>query len=46
MWLSHVTLLPEQGLVIIVNTNQHSEKAGEAMYALAVDLAEDLRAAD
>tara|TARA_R100000935_G_scaffold33569_1_gene54041 strand:+ start:132 stop:1229 length:1098 start_codon:yes stop_codon:yes gene_type:complete len=45
IWLSHVTLLPEQGLVIIVNTNQHSEQAGEAMHELAVALAEDLRAA-
>ena len=46
IWLSHVTLLPERGLVIIVNTNQYSEQAGAAMHELAVELAEDLRAAD
>ncbi|KCZ48399.1 serine hydrolase domain-containing protein [Hyphomonas pacifica] len=39
MWLSTVHLLPEQGLVIIVNTNSFSQKAASALNSFSAELA-------
>ena len=39
MWYSMVTLMPEKDLVIIVNTNQYSKAAAEALEDVTGQLA-------
>ena len=39
MWLSTIHILPEQGLVIIVNTNSFSQKAASALNGFSAELA-------
>ena len=39
LWFCMVTLVPEAGLVIIVNTNQYSNRVGEALESATLELA-------